>query len=346
MIKTNQIIVFGLFFTLVSISAKAQNDTIYFSDSNIIVGEVKDMTRGVLTVETDYSDSDFKIEWEKVKRFKSKEFFNVALVDRTVLEHVQLTTITDGKMALAGTDSGRVVNTADIVYLRSLDDSFWSRVSASIDLGYSITKADNLEQFNTRSSLGYKSNRWMLAATYNQVRSNQDDVAPIKRTDASVSANRQLKNSFFVGAKINFLSNTEQLIKLRTTGQLGGGYYFARTNNMYWNGFLGIAFNNENFLNDPETVEPNEDRKSYEGVIGTELNLYDIGDLNLLTNATWYPSITEAGRNRVDLQFDVSYDLPLDFYVKAGITLNYDSDPTAGASNSDYVFQTGFGWEL
>ena len=81
-------------------------------------------------------------------------------------------------------------------------------------------------------------------------------------------------------------------------------------------------------------------------MLGTEVNLYDIGDLNLLTNVYWYPSLTQSGRNRVDYRFDVKYDLPLDFYVKAGFTLNYDSQPATGASESDYVILTGFGWEL
>jgi hypothetical protein len=74
--------------------------------------------------------------------------------------------------------------------------------------------------------------------------------------------------------------------------------------------------------------------------------MYDVGDLNLLTNVRWFPSFTEEGRNRVDFRFDVSYDLPKDFYIKTGITLNYDSQPAPGASETDYVIVTGFGWEL
>ena len=42
---------------------------------------------------------------------------------------------------------------------------------------------------------------------------------------------------------------------------------------------------------------------------------------------------------------DVKYDLPLDFYVKGGFTLNYDNQPTVGAGEVDYVLNTGFGWE-
>lgn len=31
-----------------------------------MTGEIKSMNKGVLVIETDYSDSDFKIEWEKI----------------------------------------------------------------------------------------------------------------------------------------------------------------------------------------------------------------------------------------------------------------------------------------
>jgi hypothetical protein len=41
----------------------------------------------------------------------------------------------------------------------------------------------------------------------------------------------------------------------------------------------------------------------------------------------------------------MKYDLPLDFYVKTGITLNYDNQPTVGASDSDYYWKLAFGWE-
>ena len=96
---------------------------------------------------------------------------------------------------------------------------------------------------------------------------------------------------------------------------------------------------NETFSNE------SPDKKSLEGFLGTELNLFDIGDLNILTNAVVYPGITESGRWRFDFKFDLKYDLPLDFYIKFGFSSNYDNQPTEGASDMDYVLQTSFGWE-
>jgi hypothetical protein len=57
-----------------------------------------------------------------------------------------------------------------------------------------------------------------------------------------------------------------------------------------------------------------------------------------------YPSLTESGRIRVDNRIDLQYDLPMDFYIKTGFTINYDNQPVEGAAQSDYIWQTTFGW--
>ncbi|HCY80319.1 MAG TPA: hypothetical protein DHV22_01275, partial [Xanthomarina gelatinilytica] len=44
----------------------SQNDSIVLKNKDKIVGEIKSLDKGVLTVKTDYSDSDFKITWLEV----------------------------------------------------------------------------------------------------------------------------------------------------------------------------------------------------------------------------------------------------------------------------------------
>ncbi len=329
------------------ITALSQTDTLYLNNNDIIVGEIKEMNRGILIIETGYSDADFMIEWEKIAKIISTQKYTVSLRDRDLLTSATLSTPSLGKLKIEGVEGTREVPIDDIVYLRGLDDSFWSKMSGNVDFGFSITKANNLRQFNADAALGYKNDRWIVGAYFRSVRSTQDEVVPIKRIEGGINGDYTFSSGAFVGARINFLSNTEQNLDLRTTGIIGAGYYIVRSNQLYWNVFVGPAVNVENVSNPEDiTLEPAQDRQSLEAVLGTELNMYDIGDLNLLTNIYWYPSITETGRNRVDYRFDLKYDLPLDFYVKAGFTLNYDSQPAAGASESDYVILTGFGWEL
>jgi hypothetical protein len=322
----------------------AQTDSLVFNEDNVLTGEIKTLNRGVLTIETKYSDSDFNIEWVNVKGIYTERLFTINLTDRSLLTDARMRSISADSVEITTALFFRTVALEDIVYFRQVKKTFWDRLSASLDLGFSLTKANSLKQYNASVNLGYKTERWTFNGSYRQVLSDQDDIEPTERTDGSVTADYMLRNGIFFGASLNFLSNTEQRLDLRTTGGLGAGYYFIRNNHMYWNGFLGVAINNEDFAETPE--EPSADRESYEGIVGTELNLYDVGDLNLMTNTYWYPSFTEAGRNRVDFRFDLSYDLPRDFYVKTGLTVNYDSKPAPGASDTDYVIVTGFGWEL
>ncbi|MGB6035774.1 MAG: hypothetical protein WBG42_05870, partial [Cryomorphaceae bacterium] len=67
-----------------------QKDSLIFDGGQVIVGEVKEMNRNVLTIETDYSDSDFKIEWEKVTEFYSDQLYLVQLSDRSVLTNATM----------------------------------------------------------------------------------------------------------------------------------------------------------------------------------------------------------------------------------------------------------------
>jgi hypothetical protein len=36
----------------------------------------------------------------------------------------------------------------------------------------------------------------------------------------------------------------------------------------------------------------------------------------------------------------------MDFFFSLGFTLNYDNRAAQGATDTDYVLQTNFGWEL
>ncbi len=331
-------------------SLRSQHDSLVFNGSHILVGEVKEMSKGVLTVETDYSDSDFKIDWEKVQEFYSDQLYTLSLTDRSLWTGAKLFSPKPGQIRIDAREGFRTVSLSEIVHIRQLDNTFISKLYANIDIGFSLTKANDLRQYTARASLGYKADRWKLGGTYDQVESTQNEVDRIQRTEIGLNGDYSLRNGIFFGAQLNMLSNTEQRLDLRTTGILGAGYYISRTNALYWNVFLGAAINNERFDNSglEEGVNPDftPGRESYEGVVGTELNLYDIGDLNLLTNVYWFPSFTEEGRNRVNLRFDLKYDLPYDFYVRTGITYNFDSQPANGAPTTDYVWQSGFGWSL
>lgn len=319
----------------------AQNDTIVTSNNHTVVGTIKDMYRGVLKMKTSYSDSDFAIEWSKIKRISSKKEFIISSTDGDIYNGA-LRTEVDGTLIVYTTDA-IVTSVAlnDVVYLRTLKSTFLSRLSASLALGYNFTKSNNLQQFNLRSTLGYKARKWTLNGNFNGISATRDDVEDIGRLDAALSYRYFLRKDWYPLAEVNWLANTEQNIKLRTVTRLGIGKFIKRTNSMYWGFQAGTSYNNESFTEGDVTSQ-----NSLEGFIASELNLYDIGDLSLLTRVVAYPGITESGRLRLDGLFDLQYDLPLDFFIKLGFTVNYDNKSIQTTNELDYIFQTSFGWEL
>ncbi len=335
-------VTFIIAFFLYSI-ANSQNDTLILFNGNIIVGEIKSMDRGVLTIETDYSKKDFQVEWVGIQEIYTHNYFLLTLSDGTIING-SFRSISPQKIKLKGEEGGALdVLKEDLVYIKELEKGFFSRLYARIDFGYSITKANNLEQFTIDSRFGYMHDKWSLDCYFNVLISKQDSVSDIQRRDAGIGYKYLLRKGWYLSTDLTFLSNTEQALDLRTNGKVGLGKFLIKTNRAYWALNAGVAANIENFSEDSESIS--SDRNSYEAYFGTELNLHDIGDLDLFFSANAYPSITEENRWRSDLRMDVKYDLPLDFYIRIGSTINYDNQPAIQGNEVDYVLTNGFGWK-
>ncbi|PWJ43895.1 DUF481 domain-containing protein [Sediminitomix flava] len=328
-----------LFFSIQISICKAQTDSLIFENGDKMVGELKNMEYGVIVMKTNYSDSDFKIEWDGIDQIFSSTLFLITISDGT--RYIgYLFSMPDKRIRI--TDEYGIIfyeNIDDIVFLKSLELGILSRVSASIDLSLSVIKANNLTQLNTRNTLGYVAKRWSIDTYYNTLVSVQDSVSDTKRIDSNINYRWFLPNDWYLPANATFLSNNEQNLRLRVIGSLGVGKYLIHQNTFYWGINIGISFVQERFT----TSDP--DQQSWEGYAGMELNLFDIKDIKLQTILFVYPGLTEQGRLRSDFSFDLKYDLPKDFYFRLGLSLNYDSRPIEGGSQTDYVFTTGFGWE-
>ncbi|WP_228850387.1 DUF481 domain-containing protein [Aegicerativicinus sediminis] len=319
----------------------AQTDTIVLKNKDRLIGEIKKMENGVLTVETDYSDDDFKVTWLEIESVNSTQVYLITLENGDRLT-ATLTLGSQSNMLVLNTIDGfKEVSIDEIVYLKPVKSSFISRLDASISFGFNFTKSQNLKQFTARSSIGYTANYWSLLGSYNSVRSKQENIDEIQRTEAKLQFKYFLKRDYFILLISEFLSNDEQKLDSRLTNRTGVGKYFIHTNQVYFGAGGGVAWNNEEFSD-----EEIGSRNSFEGFLMAELNIFDMKNIDLLSNITFYPSFTESKRYRVDYKIDLKYDLPLDFFIKLGFTYNFDNQPVEGASKDDYVLQTTLGWEL
>ena len=332
------ILIFGLLF--IAQIGFSQTDSLYYKNGEVTVGEIKQMNRGVVIIETAYSDSDFAVEWDKVYKIKSQQSYLITLSNGNRFNGTINSTDVAEEVQIIANGASVKVSLVEIVQINPVDDSFWDKFSASVDVNLSLTKAKSLTQFSARGHASYTTAQWKLDGGINSVYSSQDSVADTKRTDANISFRLFMQKGWSVILSNEFLQNDEQQLELRSTAKVGLGYYIIQTNSVYFGALGGLALNSETF-----TEDINPQRNSGEVFLGLEFNMYNTGDLSLLTNAIVYPSFTETGRVRFDYKFDIKYDLPLDFYIKVGTTINYDNQPVPGAADLDYVIQSGIGWE-
>jgi putative salt-induced outer membrane protein YdiY len=306
---------------------------------DVIIGEVKYMNKSVMQFETAYSDVDFKIEWEGIKEIFTENLFLVILSsgERTT---AKIESSSPHNVKLINDDGVQEVSMDSIIYLDQFGEDFLSNFYASVGFGLNLTKANNLSQFSLNGSSGYLARKWSLDLYFNSLNSTQDEIDNTKRTEVGLEYRYILVHKWYLSAALDFLSNTEQALQLRSNASLGAGYYPVKNNIFYWGAGIGLNTNIENFSNDTP------DRQSLEAFIGTEVNLFNAEDLSLLSNIYLYPSLTEAGRVRLNYLLNVNYDLPLDFFIGLNFSLNYDNQPAEAGKETDYVFGATFGWSL
>jgi len=328
-----------LFLFLISFSGFSQKDSLKLKNNDIIVGELKSMVNGIVIIETPYSDKDFRIEYVNVKEIYLDQIFLINLVNKS---HYLGTVKTVSSDMVEIISEGMTFQTEkeNIVQLKAIDTKFWSRFNGNIDLGFNLTKANNFSQLTLSSSLKYDSELWNFGGSYSTLLSNQDNVDEIKRVEWSIDAQRYIAKEWFGILDVSFLSNTEQALKGRTNTLVALGKYLIRSDRLYLGARIGVNYNIETYF------DSTLDKNSTEANIAAEFNMFEFGDFNLQTDVTFYPSLSESGRFRTDYNLDLKYDLPWDFYIKFDFTLNYDNQPAVEGNDFDYIFNSGFGWEL
>lgn len=317
----------------------AQNDSIRLRNNDLIVGEVKTLNKSVLTFKTSYSETDFKIDFDDVVSINTNGLFAIHLIDRE-----QIT----GSMKPISKDSVRIIDQEGMSYdmgirkiiqLEGVDEKFWSRFSGALDLGLNLAKTNNNRQLTISGFLGYASETWNTKFDYNTLYTDQDNTERIERKTMSLVAQRYIKE-WYVFTSVSYLQSSEQGIRNRIAPTMGTGRYLIATPKLFWIAGVGISYNIEDF------VDTELNKQSTELQLLTQFDMFNFDDISFATKVVAYPSLSEKGRFRTDYNFVLKYDLPLDFYIKAEFTLNYDNQPAIEGNFTDYVFSSGFGWEL
>ena len=147
--------------------AYAQQDVIITTTGERLVGEIKSVEKDILTLETAYSDSDFKIEWEDIASIESKRQFLVETFDGRRLSGS--ITPDPSKKPVVQID-GTSVELTQVSNVQPFERSFWARFDTALDFGYSMTRTNSAKQLSLGTNLSYRDERYASLPTSSAAR--------------------------------------------------------------------------------------------------------------------------------------------------------------------------------
>ena len=313
-------------------------DIVVTANGDRLVGEIKSVGKDVLTLETPYSDSDFKIEWEDIVSLASDRQFIVETFDgRRISGSLKV----DPAQKLAVLIADTSVQLSDVSAVQPFETHFWARFDTALDFGYSMTRTNSAKQLSPGANLTYRDERYVDVVFANVFSSSQENAPETQRWDVANDFRRLLGSRWYANTTQEFLNSEEQGLDLRATIGGGGGRYLLRSASQYLAAGGGLAWTNENYT-DPAL----ETKDSAEAYLGTEFMTEKLKVTDLITRFTWYPSLTISDRYRLAFRFDLDFNLPGDWYFRVGFFDNYDSQPPEGFSSNDYGWSNAFGFKF
>jgi putative salt-induced outer membrane protein YdiY len=221
-----------------------------------------------------------------------------------------------------------------------LDASRIKRWDGSVSAGFDATKANSDTSLSASFDARRRAEDFQLNFNGSVYSRSQDDSEDSLRASLGGTYRGLLENRWYWAALGSLERNDELGIDLRTLGGLGYGRFLVQTGRSLWAATGGLAVVNEQRAGD-QSAETN-----VEAILNTEYEFftYDTPKTTLTTSLTVFPSLTDSGRVRANLEFSLNRELISDLFVGLSFYDSYDSKPPEEGTENDYGLVTSLGY--
>jgi hypothetical protein len=330
-----------------SLFARENTDVLVMKNGDRMTCQVKGLEAGVLYVSFDYIDGTASVQWSKVARLESNQLFIVKTEDGSVYTGKLNTPETPGgqpvKIQIMETPEKKVVlNSPQIVGISETSERFWQRFNGLLNFGVIYSKGNQSTQYNFGSQAEYLRERWSAQASYNSTLSASSGAAASTRNLLDLSGSHLLPwNNYFYSGLGSFLQSSAQGITLQTTIGGGVGRYLKNTNQSKISVLAGLAWQGTNYR---PSIVPVGNRNLAAAVISTDVSLFRFNKTNLSVTATLFPALSQPGRVRFNTNMTYYVKLIGNLSWNVSFYGNWDNQPPATFSSSDYGSSSGLSW--
>jgi|TARA_X000000950_G_scaffold104509_1_gene131748 hypothetical protein len=359
----------------------AKTDLITVTNGDQITGAVNSMSAGKLSVSTSYAGT-VNIKWREIKQIESRYLYEIRLDDGERIYGRFTTNTTENQLTLRVSGTNRQVEIDDIVEVRSIEEELSDKLD--LQLSSTITADPNNKQLVLYAAGTYdvRGGRTNFSARVDDTRSTPKDKPPTSSNSSFVQVSREFWRDRGTAQSYRVLNaryDTNDELNIDHRGSLGVGLGRYLINDLghelavqagiqgtqEWRGSCDDQIqpgrqNNVSTLalNDEVTAGEDEDttRKSLERCADAELffnvkwHLYSFQkrDMDIYITGNTYPSLSDWGRVRGDLNVIINWELFNNFYWTVNARTDIDNagdreDDSYG--NSDYTLTTGISWK-
>jgi hypothetical protein len=326
-----------------SLSAPAQaqgrTDVVTLANGDHITGEVVRLERGRLQFKTDDAGTLY-LEWDKLASVIAARVVEVLTSDgRRFLGTLGPAPIRE--IGVVAATTATTLPMADVTLITPIGRSFWRKIDGSVDVGFSYTKSSGIAQLNLNSDTVYRKPASSMRLTASATQTTREDGGGRDdRGSLEFSYLRYPWKRWFVTAAGRFETNESLGLELRS--QVGGAFgpRLVNTNRAQVAVGAGLAVNEERGVDVPRT-------QNFEGILvfRSSYYTYDRPKTNVDVSLAYYPSFSNVGRHRLQLDSAVKREVWKDLFLSLNVFDTFDSrPPNPAAEQNDVGVVLSIGW--
>jgi hypothetical protein len=333
-------VVVVIFWWTLPADARPKTDIVVLTNDDRITCEIKKLERGKLTVKTDGMGT-ISIKWDHVQSVTSNFGFRVEL-DSGRRFFGSVHPMPEGDRLVVISDLGTTaLEYPHVVKITPIEESFWQRISGSLDFGFDFTQERSATEYNLHVDTKYQTERYTVLTNLSSLLKVQDDTDPIRRNDLSIQLNWPLQKRWFVVGLSAFQQNESQGLKFRALGGGGAGRFLVQSNRVRLT-VIGAGSVNQEQYTGTESFSTNFEAI---GVLGFEFFKFDFPEMDVTATFATIPSLTTLGRVRLQFDSKLRIEIVKNLYWSLNFWDSFDSQPpTKDFKRNDLGLTTSLGW--
>jgi hypothetical protein len=359
----------------------AKTDLITVTNGDQITGAVNAMSAGKLSVSTSYAGT-VNIKWREIEQIESRYLYEIRLDDGERIYGRFTTNTTENQLTLRVSGKDRQVDIDDIVEVRSIEEELADKLDLQLSSTITADPDNKTLVLYAAGTYDVRGGRTNFTARVDDTRSTPKEGDPTSSNASTLQISREFWRERGTAQSYRVLNaryDTNDSLDIDHRGSLGFGLGRYLINDLGHElavsaGLQGVQEwrrscedQDQQKLGqyNPSTMaltsedsgdEDVSKRKSLERCADAELffnvkwHLYSFQkrDMDIYVTGNTYPSLSDWGRVRGDLNLIINWELFSNFYWTVNARTEIDNagdreDDTYG--NSDYTLTTGISWK-